>query len=103
MLTCLDIITSYIRDGSYVNVSPDDRSILHGTLLDWIRGKDANVILQIPNYLKTKYCVLVALLIKMDYPQLWPDVFDVFLVFLRSFIPRRCFRSEQFLLLIHIV
>ena len=81
MLTCLDLITSYIRDGSYVNVSPDDRAILHGTLLDWIRGKDANSVSLIPNYLKTKYSVLVALLIKMDYPQMWPDVFDVSLFF----------------------
>lgn len=76
-LTCLDLITSYIREGSYVNVPPEERVVLHNTLLDWIRGKDANEINLIPEYLKTKYSVLVTLLIKVDYPQMWPDVFEV--------------------------
>lgn len=77
MLTCLDLITSFIRDGSYVPVAQEDKIILHESLLDWIRKKEASAVLDIPDYLKTKYAVLVALLIKMDYPQLWPDVFDV--------------------------
>lgn len=50
------------------------------SLLDWIRKKEPSAILAIPDYLKTKYAVLVSLLIKMDYPQFWPDVFDVRIV-----------------------
>ena len=80
MLTCLDLITSFIRDGSYVPVAQEDKVVLHESLLDWIRKKGPSAILAIPDYLKTKYAVLVSLLIKMDYPQFWPDVFDVRIV-----------------------
>ena len=80
MLTCLDLITSFIRDGSYVPVAQEDKVVLHESLLDWIRKKEPSAILAIPDYLKTKYAVLVSLLIKMDYPQFWPDVFDVRIV-----------------------
>ena len=80
MLTCLDLITSFIRDGSYVPVAQEDKVVLHESLLDWIRKKEPSAILAIPDYLKTKYAVLVSLLIKMDYPQFWPDVFDVGMV-----------------------
>ena len=78
MLTCLDLITSFIRDGSYVPVAQEDKVVLHESLLDW--KKEPSAILAIPDYLKTKYAVLVSLLIKMDYPQFWPDVFDVRIV-----------------------
>ena len=80
MLTCLDLITSFIRDGSYVPAAQEDKVVLHESLLDWIRKKEPSAILAIPDYLKTKYAVLVSLLIKMDYPQFWPDVFDVRIV-----------------------
>lgn len=80
MLTCLDLITSFIRDGSYVPVAQEDKVVLHESLLDWIRKKEPSAILAVPDYLKTKYAVLVSLLIKMDYPQFWPDVFDVRIV-----------------------
>ena len=77
MLTCLDIITSFIRDGSYVPLPSEDKVMLHDVLLNWVQSMSAAQIAAIPDYLKTKYSVLVALLIKMDYPQLWPNVFEV--------------------------
>ena len=77
MLTCLDIITSFIRDGSYVPIPSEDKAMLHDVLLNWVQSMSAEQIAGIPDYLKTKYSVLIALLIKMDYPQLWPNVFEV--------------------------
>lgn len=77
MLTCLDIITSFIRDGSYAPIASEDKAMLHDVLLNWVQSMSAEQIAGIPDYLKTKYSVLIALLIKMDYPQLWPNVFEV--------------------------
>lgn len=77
MFTCLDIVISFIREGSYQQVSSEEKNYLHTSLLGWLCGKSADYINNIPDYLKTKYSVLVALVIKVDYPQYWSDAFDV--------------------------
>lgn len=77
MFTCLDIVTSFIRDGSYQQVGDEDKNNLHASLFNWILTKSSEDISAVPDYLKTKYSVLVALIIKMDYPQSWPDAFVV--------------------------
>ena len=93
MLTCLDIITSFIRDGSYAPIPSEDKLILHDMLLNWVQSMSAEQIAAIPDYLKTKYSVLIALLIKMDYPQLWPNVFEVGCVC--DVFRRRCSRCAR--------
>lgn len=77
MFTCLDIVISFIRDGSYQLVSNEEKTYLHSGLFDWLYKQSADRINQVPDYLKTKYAVLVALVIKVDYPQYWPDAFEV--------------------------
>ena len=93
MLTCLDIITSFIRDGSYAPIPSEDKLMLHDMLLNWVQSMSAEQIAAIPDYLKTKYSVLIALLIKMDYPQLWPNVFEVGCVC--DVFRRRCSRCAR--------
>ncbi len=77
MFTCLDLIISFIREGSYESLPGEDKNLIHRTLFDWICNKAPEVINAVPEYLKKKYAVLFALLIKVDYPQSWPDVFEV--------------------------
>lgn len=77
MFTCLDLVISFVREGSYDALPAEDKNRIHSTLLDWICSKSPEVIDSIPEYLKKKFAVLVSLLIKVDYPQSWPDVFEV--------------------------
>lgn len=77
MFACLDIVVSFIREGFYQQVSSEEKNHLHTNLLNWLCNKSSDFINNIPDYLKTKYAVLVALVIKVDYPQDWPDAFDV--------------------------
>lgn len=77
MFACLDIVISFIREGFYQQVSSEEKNHLHTNLLNWLCNKSDDFINNIPDYLKTKYAVLVALVIKVDYPQDWPDAFDV--------------------------
>lgn len=92
MFTCLDIIISFIREGSYESLQGEDKNLIHTTLFDWICNKAPEVINAIPEYLKNKYAVLFALLIKVDYPQAWPDVFEV--AFSSCILPSPCSTSE---------
>lgn len=68
---------SFIREGLYVNLSVEEKGMIHTNILNWICNMSQEAIQSIPNYVKTKYAVLIALLIKMDYPTYWPEVFDV--------------------------
>lgn len=77
MFTCIDLIVSFIRDGSYTMLVNDEKQYLHEGLMDWICKKTPEAVTAIPSYLKIKWSVLIALLIKMDYPTLWPNVFEV--------------------------
>ena len=77
MFTCIDIVITYIRNGSYEQVGHEERVYLHTSLLNWLCNLTPQMILEIPDYLKTKFSVIISLLIKMDYPQVWPDAFEV--------------------------
>lgn len=94
MFTCLDLIISYIREGSYASLPGEDKNLIHTALFDWICNKAPEVINAIPEYLKKKYAVLFALLIKVDYPQAWPDVFEVALS--SCVLPSPCSTSEPY-------
>ena len=77
MFTSIDLVVSFIRDGSYVMLATEEKEYIHNSLLDWLCKKSPDEVSAIPPYLKIKYSVLVALLIRMDYPSFWPNVFEV--------------------------
>lgn len=77
MFTSIDLIVSFIREGSYVMLANEEKEYIHNNLMDWLCKKSPEEVSAIPPYLKIKYSVLVALLIKMDYPSFWPNVFEV--------------------------
>ena len=76
---------SFIRDGSYQQVTGDEKNYLHTGLLNWLYSQNEESILHIPEYLKTKFAVLLALIIKVDYPQAWSDAFEVCFILLFHF------------------
>lgn len=71
---------SFIREGSYQQVTNEEKNYLHTGLLNWLYSQNEESIINIPEYLKTKFAVLLALIIKVDYPQSWPDAFEVVLI-----------------------
>ena len=77
MFTSIDLVVSFIRDGSYVMLATEEKEYILNCLLVWLCKKSTDEVSAIPPYLKIKYSVLVALLIKMDYPSFWPNVFEV--------------------------
>ncbi|CAK4069704.1 unnamed protein product [Aphanomyces euteiches] len=75
----LQALQEYLTEGSslYSHMDPTKTQHIRTDLLAWLQQQD-----QLPSFIKTKLAVVFALLIRRDYPDLWPTAFQDLLALL---------------------
>ena len=78
----VDVVGSH-RQNRYASLPEEQKQVLRSALIAWVQAKGAAGTDEAP-FVKNKFAQLAVEVLKLDYPQLWPQVFPQLLSLLQN-------------------